>query len=301
MEALKPNGSALNMKRGGTDYQVRLEIGAYPRTGNMAAQLLLTDKLGQESVIPLSIDADEVCRQNCTIVNIEEKDAELLGWLHENDVFYSTGRYSKEGYPEVRYSVYDVKSRPEMDPEGFAAYTEQFRRNRAENREKPQVNSGKFPLRVLANYGRYSESYQKMLNRAARASAYDMQVRLIYGEAANYSDADAFVSDTILSENFVDHEDYNQDMDCIENNDKLNLELAEQLKTMWHTARDTFPEFLSLAGLTPSQLSNRFCIPQQTVEDWASGAEDIPSYVRLMIAEAAGVLDIRWWHRCPGN
>ena len=290
----------LTMERNGVTYQVSLKVGTYPSTGNMDVQLILTDKLGQKSVLPLSMDVDEVCRQNCTIVNIGEKDAELLGWLNDNNVFYSTGRYSKAGYPEVRYYIYDYGNRPELDPEGFAAYTDHFEKNRAEYREMPQVNGGKFPLIVTPDCKDFNAFYQKMLNKDARASVYDLHVMLMYGETAYYSDADAFLSDIILTVDFIDPEDSNQDRDYCENN-KLNLELAEQLRIMWHVSHDSFDDFLRLIGLTPSQLCKRFCIPQQTVMDWANGAEDIPSYVRLMLAEAVGALDIRWWHRRPGN
>ena len=193
-------------------------------------------------------------------INIGEKDAELFSWLHENNAFYSTDRYSKAGYPEVRFNVYDFESRPELDPEGFAAYTDHFEKNRAEYREKPQVNDGKFPLILLVDRGRHNEFYQKMLNKDARASAYDKQVMRIYGETAYYSDADAFLSDVILSTDFTDPEDGNQDRDYRENS-KLNLELAEQLRIMWHVSHDSFEDFLRLIGLTADQLRDRFCIP----------------------------------------
>lgn len=110
----------------------------------------------------------------------------------------------------------------------------------------------------------------------------DKQINTYFGETANYSDPDAFASDVALS--LLDPEDPDQEVD---------MELAEQLRVLWHVARDTYKDFFRLLGLTQTQVSIRFCIPLRTVQRWAAEDNTPPLYVRLMMAEAAGLLHIR--------
>ena len=178
----KAKESSLKMERNGVAYQVSLKVGAYPATGNLEAQLILLDKLGQETVIPLSIDAAQVCNQNCTIVNIGEEDGELLDWLDDNNVAYTTGRYSDAGFPELRFSRFTM---PDLDPEGYAAYLEKFKSGKAARMHLPKVNGNKFPLCFGSCAGR--DFNKRMLNRDARTSQYDFRVSLIYGGTGYYS------------------------------------------------------------------------------------------------------------------
>lgn len=107
----------------------------------------------------------------------------------------------------------------------------------------------------------------------------DRQIYVYFAETVNYTDPDAFASDAALS--LLDPEDTGQAVD---------MEAFEQLRVMWHVARDPFKDFLRSMGLTQTQCSARFCIPLRTVQGWALGERTPPPYVRLMMAEAVGIL-----------
>lgn len=110
----------------------------------------------------------------------------------------------------------------------------------------------------------------------------DKQIYVLFGEAANYTDPDAFASDAALAA--LDGDNADQEID---------IELFEQLRILWHVSADPFRVLLKSMGLTQSQCSTRFCIPLRTVQHWAEGSRSSPPYLRLMMAEATGMLKIR--------
>lgn len=110
----------------------------------------------------------------------------------------------------------------------------------------------------------------------------DKQIYAIFGETANYTDPDAFASDVAIS--LLDPEDPGKEAD---------MELAEQLRILWHVANDPFRTFLYSLGLSQTQCSMRFCIPLRTVQDWIGERRTPPPYIRLMMAEALGFIQIR--------
>lgn len=110
----------------------------------------------------------------------------------------------------------------------------------------------------------------------------DKQIYRLYGEAVNYTDPDAFASDAALS--LLDPDDPGQEADAA---------LFEQMRTLWHVINDPFRSLLERMGLSQSGCSRRFCIPLRTIQDWAGNLHSSPPYIRLMMAEAVGLLDIR--------
>lgn len=108
------------------------------------------------------------------------------------------------------------------------------------------------------------------------------QIHMLFGEAAAYTDPAAFASDAAIS--CLNPEDTEQAID---------LQLYEQLQILWQVANAPFKDFLVLLGLNQAKCAERFCIPLRTVQDWAGERRTPPPYVRLMMAEAAGVLQIR--------
>lgn len=110
----------------------------------------------------------------------------------------------------------------------------------------------------------------------------DKQIYLLYGEATNYNDPDAFASDAALS--LRDPDDPAQEVD---------MALFEQLRILWHIAEDPFKTLLERMGLNQVQCSTRFCIPLRTVQDWAGGRRTPPPYLRLMMAEGCGIVRLR--------
>lgn len=113
----------------------------------------------------------------------------------------------------------------------------------------------------------------------------DKQIYAYYGEATNYTTPDAYASDVALS--LLDPEDPSQEVD---------MAFAGQLVTLWHVANDSFKDFLRLIGLTQTKCATRFCIPLRTVQGWAGETRQAPLYLRLMMAEATGAVDL---HREP--
>lgn len=110
----------------------------------------------------------------------------------------------------------------------------------------------------------------------------DKQVFRLYGEAANYTDPDAFASDAALS--LLDPDNPGQEID---------MALVDQLRTLWHVANDPFKALLKRMGLNQVQFACRFCVPLRTVQAWAGEKRTPPPYLRLMMAEAVGLLHIR--------
>lgn len=102
------------------------------------------------------------------------------------------------------------------------------------------------------------------------------QRNTLFGEAHNYADPDAFVSDALTSSLLLDPDAPDQEVKTV---------LIDELRALWHVANDPFKELLKLFGLTQTQCSIRFCIPLRTVQSWAGEARTAPPYVRLMMAE----------------
>lgn len=103
----------------------------------------------------------------------------------------------------------------------------------------------------------------------------------IWADAQAVNDIDAFASDWSLSSALLPED---ADMDPA---------LWEQLRELWGVAHDPFKDLLRRMGLTQTGCSVRFCIPLRTVQGWALGERECPSYIRLMMAEATGTVRIR--------
>lgn len=108
------------------------------------------------------------------------------------------------------------------------------------------------------------------------------QIYQYFGETTNYDDPGVFASDVALS--LLDPDDPNQEVDT---------GLYEQLRTLWRVANAPFRELLADMGLNQTQCGIRFCIPRRTIQEWAEGRRTPAPYLRLMMAEAVGLLNIR--------
>lgn len=107
-------------------------------------------------------------------------------------------------------------------------------------------------------------------------------IHVLYGEAVNYTDPDAFASDSAMS--VLNPEDPEQEID---------LAVFNQLRVLWHVANDPFKDFLRMLGIKQSECAIRFCIPLRTVQSWALRERDCPRYIRIMMAELTGILKLR--------
>lgn len=110
----------------------------------------------------------------------------------------------------------------------------------------------------------------------------DKQIYTYFEEATNYTSAAAYASDVAFS--LLDPEDLDQ---------KVDMDLVKQLTKLWRVANDPFRVLLASMGLSLSQCSARFCIPYRTVQDWAAERRSCAPYIRLMMAELTGLVQLR--------
>lgn len=104
----------------------------------------------------------------------------------------------------------------------------------------------------------------------------DKDYSTIWGEALAAPDRDMYVSEWSTSSIWTDGDDL--------------LEVAAYLGQLWDVAHMSVRDIRTAAGLTQAAMASRFCIPQRTIEDWCAGKRTPPDYVRLMMAEALGLI-----------
>ena len=105
------------------------------------------------------------------------------------------------------------------------------------------------------------------------------QYHLALIEIDHYTDRDAFVSDLALSSAFPEESDL--------------TETVSELSMIWEAYHMTIRDLRTAAGLSRIDFSRRFCIPIRTIENWecnGANARECPAYVRLLIAEALGLM-----------
>lgn len=96
----------------------------------------------------------------------------------------------------------------------------------------------------------------------------DHQFYTLVGEAKEYPDRDAFVSDAALSPAFSDSEP--QD------------EIIEMLRKLWDAVHVPFSEIRKSLGLTQAAMAERICAPKRTIENWEC-RDNCPLPIRVMI------------------
>lgn len=98
-------------------------------------------------------------------------------------------------------------------------------------------------------------------------------------EIDHYTDREEFVSDLALSSAFPEDSD-------------LSV-TASELILIWEAYHMTIRDLRTAVGLSRREFSRRFCIPIRTVENWectGPNSRECPTYVRLLIAEAIGLM-----------
>lgn len=96
----------------------------------------------------------------------------------------------------------------------------------------------------------------------------------LYGEAHNYTDRDAYISDLALSSIWGDAPDAD-----------IPAERLELLGRIYDAAHATVPSLLEQHRMTQTDFARYFGIPLRTVQDWYAGRRACPSYVLTMAAE----------------
>lgn len=99
-------------------------------------------------------------------------------------------------------------------------------------------------------------------------------LHLLYSEAHNYTDPDAYVSDLALLSMWGDVKDAD-----------IPAERIALLRRIWGDTHCTVRELIERYGLTQSTFARRFNIPLRTVQGWCLGERDCPPYLIAMAAE----------------
>lgn len=108
----------------------------------------------------------------------------------------------------------------------------------------------------------------------------DFQFNVLWAEALTSTDRDAFISDAALSSI------WGNAPDAAIPDDRL-----QQLGQLWDAAHLTVKAIRAATGLSQAAFAQRFCIPRRTVENWESGTNTCPVYVRLLLAQAVGLYE----------
>lgn len=107
----------------------------------------------------------------------------------------------------------------------------------------------------------------------------DKQFLFCVQEAPNYSDRDAYVSDISLSSVWDDAD-----------SDSIPTNRIEAVGTVFDAINRSVSDIASAAGLSHRKLAERFCVPYRTMENWCTGVNACPLYVRLMMQECLHLL-----------
>lgn len=107
----------------------------------------------------------------------------------------------------------------------------------------------------------------------------DNRFYMSVAECRNYTDRDTYISDLALSSLWGD--DLGED---------IPQGRIGALCEIWDACHRSIKGIASDAGLSVRALAIRFCVPQRTMENWASGARECPIYTRLMMQECLGLL-----------
>lgn len=100
----------------------------------------------------------------------------------------------------------------------------------------------------------------------------------LWAAALDCADRDAYVSDWALSSAWGDAPEADVPADRV-----------EELGHLWDAAHLTIRGIRAHTGLSQAAFAVRYCIPRRTVENWESGDRQCADYVRLLLAEAAGM------------
>ncbi len=104
----------------------------------------------------------------------------------------------------------------------------------------------------------------------------------LWDSIEKYSDREAFMSDLSSDPSLFNYISY----------DLTYPECIYLLKSIYNARNMTLKEILKATGVKKSDISHIFCIPIRTVEDWYSGKNRTPSYIKLMVLKHYHMLDL---------
>ena len=97
---------------------------------------------------------------------------------------------------------------------------------------------------------------------------------ILYGEACAADDREVFVAEWATSSIFGDK--------------AFTEEVVQYCAAVWDAAHMSVREMRDKMRMTQAELSEYFCIPKRTIENWEAGSRQAPEYIRLMMAKEFG-------------
>lgn len=67
-------------------------------------------------------------------------------------------------------------------------------------------------------------------------------------------------------------------------------EVVEKLREIHRVSHMSMRDIIATTGLTQAEFAVKYCVPKRTVENWASGVNKCPDYVRLLFARELGII-----------
>lgn len=102
----------------------------------------------------------------------------------------------------------------------------------------------------------------------------NIQFYKFWGEALEYTDRDAFVSDAALSSLWGE-------------DDADPMVHVPELGKLWDAAHTGVKEIRELACMTQAEFAARHLVPLRTLQRWEKG--ECPEHIRLLLMESEGV------------
>lgn len=109
---------------------------------------------------------------------------------------------------------------------------------------------------------------------------------LLFGKATEYADEDLFVAEWSTSSIF------DPDPDGPEPDYE---KIVVYLREVWTAAHLSVKDIRKHTGMTQAEFAAACCIPYRTIVNWevpGSNARQCPPYIRLMLAQIAGIVDL---------
>lgn len=107
----------------------------------------------------------------------------------------------------------------------------------------------------------------------------DKNFYTLWGEALACSDRDAYVSDWALSSIWGEDPE-----------SEIPEDRIAYIGKIWDAAHMSVQDLVDASGLKRTGFAQRFCLPYRTLTNWCRGERECPDYIRLMMAEALGLI-----------
>ena len=104
----------------------------------------------------------------------------------------------------------------------------------------------------------------------------------LWDAVGKYESEDIYISNIIDNDSIFNYRKY-----CLD-----YVEASFVLACIYRLKNMSFSDILNKAGTKKSTVSHIFCIPIRTIEDWYSGTNRSPAYIRLMMLKYFHLLDL---------